>query len=165
MTENVVKYGSGVDLLVHEVCAAPPEITNAHAKAVMAHHISPQEAGTVFARAQPKMAAFTLIVLISRPSVPPPSIDDVISSIHYEHDESMEIGRAAAYRHQRARQLSNLLGLKTGIFAGGRAGMNSCDGRAPASERSQPAKRKFAATRQILLAKVAPTLAASGRPA
>jgi ribonuclease Z len=29
MTENVVKYGSGVDLLVHEVCAARPEITDA----------------------------------------------------------------------------------------------------------------------------------------
>jgi ribonuclease Z len=86
MTENVVKYGSGVDLLVHEVCAARPEITDAQAKAVMAYHTSPQEAGTVFARAQPKMAAFTHIVLISRPSVPPPSIDDVISQTRQTYD-------------------------------------------------------------------------------
>ena len=79
LNDNVVKYGTGVDLLIHEVCAARPEITDAQAKAVMAHHTSPQEAGTVFARAKPKMAAFTHIVLISRLNVPAPSIDEVIS--------------------------------------------------------------------------------------
>lgn len=78
-TENVVKYGTNVDLLIHEVCAARPEITDPQAKAVMAHHTSPQQAGTVFARANPKMAAFTHVVMISRPKVPAPSIDEVVS--------------------------------------------------------------------------------------
>jgi len=92
VTENVVKYGSGVDLLIHEVCAARPEITDAQAKAVMAHHTSPQEAGTIFARAKPKMAAFTHIVLISRPSVPAPSIDDVISQARQSYDGPLVAG-------------------------------------------------------------------------
>lgn len=92
VTENVVKYGSGVDLLIHEVCAARPEITDTQAKAVMAHHTSPQEAGTIFARAKPKMAAFTHIVLISRPGVPAPSSDDVISQARQSYDGPLVAG-------------------------------------------------------------------------
>lgn len=90
--ENVIKYGRGVDLLIHEVCAARPEITDAQARAVMAHHTSPQEAGTVFARAKPKMAAFTHIVLIARPKIPPPSIDEVVSQTRQTYDGPLVAG-------------------------------------------------------------------------
>ena len=76
--ENVIKYGTGVDLLIHEVCAARPELKDAQADAVMAHHTSPQEAGLVFDRAKPRLAAFTHIVLLARPGIPAPTIDDVI---------------------------------------------------------------------------------------
>jgi ribonuclease Z len=91
-TENVVKYGMGVDLLIHEVCAARPEITDAQAKAVMAHHSSPQQAGTVFARAKPKMAAFTHIVLISRLNVPAPSVDEIVSQARQTYDGPLVAG-------------------------------------------------------------------------
>lgn len=89
---NVVKYGTGVDLLIHEVCAARAEIADAQAKAVMAHHTSPQEAGTVFARAKPKMAAFTHIVLISRLDVPAPSIEEVLSQTRQTYDGPLIAG-------------------------------------------------------------------------
>jgi ribonuclease Z len=91
-TANVLKYGSGVDLLIHEVCAARPEITDTQAKAVMAHHTSPQEAGSIFAQAKPKMAVFTHVVLISRPSVPAPSIDDVISQARETYNGPLVAG-------------------------------------------------------------------------
>jgi ribonuclease Z len=91
-TENVVKYGTGVDLLIHEVCAARPEITDPQAKAVMAHHTSPQQAGNVLARAKPKMAAFTHIVLISRPNVPAPSVDDIVSQARQTYDGPLVAG-------------------------------------------------------------------------
>jgi ribonuclease Z len=91
-TENVVKYGTGVDLLIHEVCAARPEITDAQAKAVMAHNTSPQQAGTVFARAKPKMAAFTHIVLISRPYVPALSVDEVLSQARQTYEGPLIAG-------------------------------------------------------------------------
>ena len=92
MTESVIKYGSGVDLLIHEVCAARAEITDEQAKAVMAHHTMPKEAGIIFARARPKMAAFTHIVLISRPNVPAPDIAEVISQTRQTYDGPLVAG-------------------------------------------------------------------------
>jgi hypothetical protein len=69
----------------------------------------------------------------------------------------MEIGGAAAYRHQRALQLSNLLELKTSIFGGGRADRNP----AATIKRLLPdvpnlRSAEFSATRQILPKTVAP---------
>ncbi len=92
INENVVKYGSGVDLLIHEVCAARPEVTDEQAKAVMAHHTSPQEAGTVFSRAKPKLAAFTHIVLIARPKVPAPTIDEVVAQTWQTYSGPLVVG-------------------------------------------------------------------------
>ena len=90
--ENVVRYGTGVDLLIHEVCAARPEVNDAQAKAVMAHHTSPQEAGTVFDRAKPKLAAFTHIVLIARASIAAPKIEDVIAQTRETYAGPLVVG-------------------------------------------------------------------------
>ncbi len=92
-TENIIKYGAAVDLLIHEVCAARPEIIDDQAKAVMAHHTSPKEAGIIFAQARPKMAAFSHIVLISRPNVPSPTIDEVISQTRQAYNGPLVGGR------------------------------------------------------------------------
>src|SRR5215469_9491101 len=47
--ENVVKYGTGADVLVHEVAAVHPELLkDPQVQRVMAHHTFPQEAGVVF---------------------------------------------------------------------------------------------------------------------
>jgi ribonuclease Z len=92
MTESVVKYGTGADLLIHEVCAARPEVIDEQAKAVMAHHTSPSEAGMVFSRAKPKLAAFTHIVLIARPNVPAPTIDEVVSQTRNTYDGPLVVG-------------------------------------------------------------------------
>jgi len=92
MNENVVRYGTGVDLLVHEVCAARPELTDAQAKAVMAHHTSPREAGMVFDRAKPKLAAFTHIVLIGGPNVPAPTLDEVVSQTRQTYSGPLAVG-------------------------------------------------------------------------
>ena len=61
--EAVVRYGTGVDLLLHEVCDASPDVLDRlQNRAVMDHHTSPEEAGTVFSRAKPKLAAYTHII-------------------------------------------------------------------------------------------------------
>jgi ribonuclease Z len=92
MNENVVKYGTGVDLLVHEVCAARPEVTDEQVKTVMAHHTSPREAGMVFSGARPKLAAFTHIVLIARPNVPAPTLDEVVSQTRQTYSGPLAVG-------------------------------------------------------------------------
>ena len=69
--ERVIAHGKGVDLLIHEVCTTPAGLEGfPQAKAVSAHHTSPEEAGQVFALAQPRMAAFTHFVELARPGFP-----------------------------------------------------------------------------------------------
>jgi ribonuclease Z len=77
---NVIKHGTGADLLVHEVASARPELTReAFVRRIIGHHTTPREAGQVFAETRPKLAAYTHVVLLGSKDVPPPSIDDVIA--------------------------------------------------------------------------------------
>ena len=58
-TANVLKYGKGVDLLIHEVA----EFQDTHAvPQVYAHHTNPREAGEIFNQTKPKMAVYSHIV-------------------------------------------------------------------------------------------------------
>lgn len=91
--ENVIKYGTGTDLLIHEVAAAPPALANdKQVQAVMAHHTSPQDAGRVFSRAKPKLAAFTHIVLSARPNVPSLTMDEVVAQTRTTYDGPLVVG-------------------------------------------------------------------------
>ncbi len=66
--ESLVEAARGVDVLVHEVVSPEVErrlsrIPNpAQTARVIAHHTTPEEAGRVFARVQPRLAVFTHIV-------------------------------------------------------------------------------------------------------
>jgi len=78
--ENVIKHAAGADLLVHEVAAAPPALMGeAYIQRIIAHHTTPREAGTVFAKTQPKLAVYTHLVLLGSESVPAPTIDDIVN--------------------------------------------------------------------------------------
>jgi ribonuclease Z len=91
--ENVVKFGTGADLLVHEVAMAPPELCGEpHIQRVLNHHTTPQEAGLVFARAKPKLAAYTHLVMLASTSVPAPSIQDLIAQTRETYSGPLEIG-------------------------------------------------------------------------
>jgi len=67
ISENLIRHAQGVDLLVHEVASpetfqragSPPE----RAKSVVAHHVTPEQAGEVFSRTKPKLAVYSHIVL------------------------------------------------------------------------------------------------------
>jgi ribonuclease Z len=64
--QNVIKYGTGIDLLIHEAAIARPELmSNLFAQAIIAHHTSPREAGQVFSQATPRLAACTHLVFLS----------------------------------------------------------------------------------------------------
>src|SRR4029078_11346893 len=61
--QNVIDHGKGVDVLIHEVAAAPPQLeTSPVFVPVLAHHPSPEDAGRVFAADRPKMAVYSHIV-------------------------------------------------------------------------------------------------------
>ena len=90
---NVVKHGTGADLLVHEVAAVRPELaSDARIRPIMAHHVTPREAGRVFAQAKPKLAAYTHFVMLASAQVPPPSLDDIMTQTREVYDGPLELG-------------------------------------------------------------------------
>jgi ribonuclease Z len=66
-TESVIKHGAGADVLIHEVIcgdkdnAPEPE----QYERIIAHHTTPQQAGDIFAKAQPRLAVYSHIVMLA----------------------------------------------------------------------------------------------------
>ena len=90
---NVIKHGTGADLLIHEVAAARPELMKeAHIQRIIAHHTTPREAGQVFAAARPKLAVYTHLVLPRTDTIPPPTLDEVIAETRTTYDGPLVIG-------------------------------------------------------------------------
>src|SRR5215813_5834361 len=90
VSENLVRYAQGVDVLVHEVAApetfqqagTPPE----RAKSVIAHHVTPEQAGEVFSRTKPKLAVYSHIVL------PTATEEDLIPPTRKTYGGPLELG-------------------------------------------------------------------------
>jgi ribonuclease Z len=90
---NVIKYGAGADLLVHEVASASPELMReAFVRRIIGHHTVPRDAGRVFAQAKPKLAAYTHLVLLGGERIPPPTIDDIIAETRETYDGPLVVG-------------------------------------------------------------------------
>ena len=67
VSQNLIRHAQGVDLLVHEV-ASPETFQRAgvrpeRAKSVIEHHVTPEQAGEVFAKTKPRLAVYSQIVL------------------------------------------------------------------------------------------------------
>jgi len=92
--ENVVKHGMGADLLVHEVAMARPELmAEAYIQRIIAHHTTPREAGMVFARTKPKLAAYTHLVFLASKQISAATLDDLITETRQTYDGPLEIGQ------------------------------------------------------------------------
>jgi ribonuclease Z len=91
--ENLINHGRGVDLLIHEVAAARSELMNMSiTMAVLAIHTSAREAGEVFRRTLPKLAAYTHLVLFGTAQIPAPSIDQLIAQTRDAYSGPLEVG-------------------------------------------------------------------------
>lgn len=67
VSQNLIRHAQGVDLLVHEV-VSPETFQRAgvrpeRAKTVIEHHVTPEQAGEVFAKTRPRLAVYSHIVL------------------------------------------------------------------------------------------------------
>lgn len=90
---NVIRYGSGSDLLIHEVGSARKELmVNLFAQRIIGHHTTPMEAGQVFTQAKPKLAVYTHIVLLSSATIPEPTLDDVVAETRQTYGGPLEVG-------------------------------------------------------------------------
>ena len=78
-SENLEKHAQGATLVIHEVAMANQEYYDKTpvVQFIMAHHIPPEEAGAMFARLKPRLAAYTHLVFLGSPSYPAPKVADV----------------------------------------------------------------------------------------
>jgi ribonuclease Z len=60
--ERLIENSAGADLLIYEVAAATEAVVRPDVARALSVHISPQEAGTVFARVRPKLAVYSHIL-------------------------------------------------------------------------------------------------------
>lgn len=67
-SENLIHFSQGIDLLIHEVIdpdafrAKNPSVSPERFQAIVGHHTTAEQAGTVFARVKPKLAVYSHIV-------------------------------------------------------------------------------------------------------
>lgn len=91
--ENVIKYATDADLLVHEVSAANPELQKIPAmRLILAHHTSLQEAGVVFTRAHPKLAVYSHIGHLSTRTIPEVTPAEMVSETRKTYKGPLVVG-------------------------------------------------------------------------
>jgi ribonuclease Z len=85
--ENLIRIAAGTDLLVHEVFAMSEKLAKLpQLKPVAEHHTSPEEAGTVFSRTKPKLAAYSHVVLLET------SPDELLARTKTTYASATEVG-------------------------------------------------------------------------
>ena len=66
--DNLVKFAQGADLLVHEIIAPEAffkraaQMSEHHRRAVIEHHTTPEQAGEIFGRINPKLAVYSHVI-------------------------------------------------------------------------------------------------------
>jgi len=91
--QNVIKYGTGVDLLIHEVCAVRPELlSNPLIQRIANHHTSPREAGQVFSLTKPRLAVYSHLVFLASDKVPRVTVDDIVAGTRETYSGPLEVG-------------------------------------------------------------------------
>jgi ribonuclease Z len=90
VSENLIRHSQGVDVLIHEV-ASPESLQRANlpperAKSILAHHVTPEQAGEVFSRVKPRLAVYSHIV---RPTA---TEQDLIPPTRKTYSGPLELG-------------------------------------------------------------------------
>jgi len=90
VSENLIRYAQGVDVLVHEVFA-PETLQRAgvppgRAKKITDFHTTPEQAGGVFARVKPKLAVYSHICM------PTATDQDLLSGTRKTYAGPLQIG-------------------------------------------------------------------------
>ena len=64
LSPHLIEKSVGVDLIVHEVAAVATAASTPDTQRIMGLHLTPEEAGTVFAKVRPKLAVYSHILAI-----------------------------------------------------------------------------------------------------
>ncbi len=94
-SDNLIKYARGTDVLIHEVAAAREELVqkSATARQILGFHTSPEEAGKIFTKVNPRMAVYSHIILLTTdPAITAPSADDLLPRTKTNYKGLLEVG-------------------------------------------------------------------------
>src|SRR5262249_35653389 len=93
-SENLEKHARGATLVIHEVAIANQEYFDKTpvVQFIMAHHITPEEAGAMFTRLQPKLAAYTHLVFLGSPTYPVPKVADIERKTREKYSGPLALG-------------------------------------------------------------------------
>lgn len=89
-SENLIYFSQGADVLIHEVIdphafrLTNPSASPERVQSIVAHHTTPEQAGTVFTRVKPKLAVYSHIV--------PPDATDLIALTRKTYSGPLEVG-------------------------------------------------------------------------
>jgi ribonuclease Z len=92
--ENLIKAAKGADLVIHEVALASPELlaSSEQFRRIVAHHTTPEEAGMVFAKVNPKLAVYTHLVMLSAPNLPEAPLSSLLTRTRTTYQGPLVIG-------------------------------------------------------------------------
>lgn len=93
-SENLEKHAQGATLVIHEVAIPNQDYYEKTpiVRYIMAHHISPEEAGALFARLKPKLAAYTHLVFLGSPDYPTPTAADIERKTREKYSGPLALG-------------------------------------------------------------------------
>jgi ribonuclease Z len=89
-SENLIRFAQGADVLVHEVIepgtfrAQNRSFSEERVQSIVAHHTTPEQAGTVFTRVKPRLAVYSHIV--------PGEIPDLVPLTRKTYSGALEVG-------------------------------------------------------------------------
>lgn len=92
-SENLIRNGMGVDLLVHAIAGSNPELLkNIVTRRILDHHTLPPQAAAVFNRTKPKLAAYTHFVLLRMKTAPVPTVEEIVSETRKTYSGPLQAG-------------------------------------------------------------------------
>jgi ribonuclease Z len=90
LSETLIRHATGVDVLIHEVASRESFIRmgvpEQRVGAIMARHVTPEQAGRVFARTRPRLAVYSHIIHATAGD------DDLIPGTRREYAGRLEVG-------------------------------------------------------------------------
>jgi ribonuclease Z len=94
-SDNLVKHAAGADLLIHEVATANDQALAANPgfKDIVAHHVTPAEAASIFNAVKPKLAVYSHLVFLSDTKFPRPTVDYLIDQTRKTYAGPLVVGQ------------------------------------------------------------------------
>ena len=92
-SENLIHFSEGTDVLIHEVIdpdafrAKNPSVSPERLQAIVGHHTTAEQAGTIFSRVKPKLAVYSHIV--------PGDATDLVPITRKTYSGPLEVGEDA----------------------------------------------------------------------